>query len=112
MKNPSKLVLIKTLHTLIWLFYNVIIFYLLFAVLTNRIDKWIWICIGLVFFEGVVLAINRISCPLTVIARQYSNSTMTLPASASIHSATQTLCIAGPSDCLNYFLSLLKKLSR
>lgn len=74
MNNTSKLVLIKTLHTLIWLFYNVVIFYLLFAVLTNRIDKWVWICIGLVCFEGVTLAINRLSCPLTGIAKKYSNS--------------------------------------
>jgi len=74
LKNPYKLVLIKTLHTIIWLFYNVVIFYLLFAVLTKRIDKWVWICIGLVFFEGVTLAINRLSCPLTLVAKQYSNS--------------------------------------
>jgi hypothetical protein len=63
------------MHTLIWIFYNVVIFYLLYAVITDRIDKWVWICIGLVVLEGLVLLVFKKMCPITVIARKYSDST-------------------------------------
>lgn len=71
----KQLFIIKSSHTLIWLFYNVVIFYLLYAVVMNKIDKWVWVCIGLVVVEGVVLLLFKWLCPLTVIARKYSDST-------------------------------------
>lgn len=74
MKASAKLHLIKLLHTLIWLFFNVVIFYLLYAVITNKIDIWVWICIGLVLLEGFVLLIFKAMCPVTLIARRYSES--------------------------------------
>ncbi len=74
MTSNNKLILIKVFHTLIWIFYNVVIFYLLYAVITNRINKWVWICNGLVVFEGIVLAINKLKCPLTLVAENYSES--------------------------------------
>ncbi|MBJ6119242.1 hypothetical protein JAO76_13615 [Pontibacter sp. BT310] len=73
--NERKLLLLKLVHTLIWIFYNVVMFYLLYAVLTDRIDKWVWICIGLVVLEGLVLLVFRKMCPITVVARKYSDST-------------------------------------
>lgn len=74
MKNSYKLFMIKSVHTLIWLFFNVVIFYLLYAVIMNRIDKWVWIGIGLVVMEGIVLLVFKMFCPLTIIARNYSDS--------------------------------------
>jgi hypothetical protein len=74
MKNQN-LFIIKISHTIIWLFFNVVIFYLLYAVIVNKIDKWVWICIGLVLLEGFVLVLFIMFCPLTVIARKYSDST-------------------------------------
>lgn len=75
MNNSTKLIGIKVLHTLIWIFFNVVIFYLLYAVLTNRIDQWVWIGLGCFLLEGVVLLIFKNFCPLTLWARQYSIST-------------------------------------
>ena len=75
MKDNDKLLLIKWLHTVIWLFFNVVIFYLLYAVIADRIDIWVWICIGLVVLEGLVLLAFKLFCPLTVMARKYSDST-------------------------------------
>jgi hypothetical protein len=69
------LILIKIIHTIIWLFFNVVIFYVLYAAIVNKIDIWVWICIGLVLLEGIVLLIFKNLCPVTVIARKYSNST-------------------------------------
>lgn len=73
--KENKLLLVKIIHTIIWLFFNVVIFYLLYAVIINKIDIWVWICVGLVLLEGLVLLIFNMFCPLTVIARKYSDST-------------------------------------
>lgn len=66
---------IKLIHTLIWLFFNVVIFYLLYAVIINKIDIWVWICVGLVVLEIITLLVFKWFCPLTVWARKYSDST-------------------------------------
>lgn len=74
--NPNtKLIGIKVLHTVIWIFFNVVIFYLLYAVVTDQIDYWVWIGLGCFLAEGIVLLIFKNYCPLTVWARKYSNST-------------------------------------
>lgn len=74
MNDVSKLRLVKLIHTLIWVFFNVVIFYLLYAVISNRIDKWVWICIGLIVLEGIILEVFKKVCPVTLIARKYSDS--------------------------------------
>jgi len=73
--NPkNKLISIKLVHTAIWIFFNVVIFYMLYAVLTNKIDKWLWIAYALIGLEAITLAIFKLYCPLTILARQYSDS--------------------------------------
>lgn len=72
--HSTKLIIIKSVHSLIWLFFNVVIFYMLYAVITNRIDKWLWIGYGLFALEGITLLIFKFFCPLTLIARRYSDS--------------------------------------
>lgn len=69
------LTFIKLLHTIIWLFFNVVLFYLLYAVIVNKIDYWVWVCVGLVVLEIITLLIFKWFCPLTLWARKYSNST-------------------------------------
>ena len=70
----QKLFYIKLVHTLIWVFYNVVLFYLFYAVVANKIDRWVWICIALVLAEAAVLLLFKTVCPITLIARRYSNS--------------------------------------
>ena len=74
MRDNPKLIVIKIIHTIIWLFFNVVIFYLLYAVIVNKIDKWVWICIGLLVLEGIVLLVFKSMCPITLVARKYSTS--------------------------------------
>ena len=75
MKDSIKLVTIKIVHTLIWVFFNVVIFYLLYAVSVNDINKWVWICLGLILLEVLILTVFKSICPITLIARKYSDST-------------------------------------
>ena len=74
MTNETKLKTIKTVHTAIWLFFNFVIFYMLYAVVSGKLDIWIWIGFGLVFLEGLTLLIFKWHCPLTVLAKRYSTS--------------------------------------
>ena len=75
MDSNTKLILIKVIHTLIWIFYNFVIFYMLYAAIANKIDVWLWIGYGLIVLEGIALITFKLQCPLTLIARKYSNST-------------------------------------
>jgi hypothetical protein len=74
MSERNILTVIKLIHTVIWLFFNVVIFYLYYAAITNKIDFRILICIGLILLEGLVLLVFKLFCPITIIARKYSNS--------------------------------------
>lgn len=74
MNSETKLLLIKILHTFIWIFFNVVIFYMLYAVIVNKLDKWLWIGYGLFLLEGITLLIFKFFCPLTLMARKYSDS--------------------------------------
>jgi hypothetical protein len=70
----SKLTSIKILHTVIWLFFNVVLFYIAYAVITNKIGKWVWAGVGIIIVEGLVLLIFKGICPLTIVARRHSDS--------------------------------------
>jgi hypothetical protein len=75
MTASSKLILIKLAHTAIWIFFNVVIFYLAYAVISNNITGWTWISVGIILLEGIVLLIFKKICPVTLLARRFSNST-------------------------------------
>jgi hypothetical protein len=73
--NPStKLVLIKWIHTLIWAFFVAVIFYILYCGIRNEINAGTWIAIALILGEGLTLLVFNMFCPLTVLARKYSDS--------------------------------------
>ena len=75
MQSKTKLTLIKIIHTLIWLFFNFVIFYMLYAAVVNKLDAWLWLGYGIIFTEGIILLIFKSFCPVTVLARKYSDST-------------------------------------
>jgi len=71
----TKLILIKIIHTFIWVFFNFVIFYMLYAVIIDKLDSWLWIGYALIVLEGITLLIFNFFCPITIIARKYSDST-------------------------------------
>jgi hypothetical protein len=75
MKSETKLTLIKTIHTAIWVFFNVVIFYMLYAAIANKLNLWLWMGYGFVFLEGLTLLTFKSHCPLNLLARKYTNST-------------------------------------
>lgn len=71
----KQLVAIKLIHTIVWLILASATFYILYSGLFNRITIYTWIAIGMIVCEGAVLLIFKWACPLTGIARKYSDST-------------------------------------
>lgn len=74
MNQKNKLFTIKLIHTLIWVFFVFVIFYILYSGITDKVNSYTWIGIVLIFLEGIVLLIFKMFCPLTLIARNYSDS--------------------------------------
>ncbi|HYQ56205.1 MAG TPA: hypothetical protein VEP89_02580 [Draconibacterium sp.] len=74
MNQANKLLIIKLIHTLVWGFFVAVIFYILYSGITNTVNRYTWIGIGLIFGEGLVLLLFKMYCPLTVLARRYSAS--------------------------------------
>jgi hypothetical protein len=71
----TNLTTIKIIHTVIWVFFNAVLFYMAYAVIVNKIDSFVWIGIALILLEGIVLLSFKKMCPLTILARKYSEST-------------------------------------
>jgi hypothetical protein len=74
MSAKTKLLFIKALHTVIWAFFVGVIGYVLYCGMANRLNRYTWLASGLVVGEGLVLLIFRRHCPLTLLARRYSDS--------------------------------------
>lgn len=72
--DNNKLITIKLAHTLIWAFFVAVILYIVYSGITNSVTIYTWIGIGLVIGEGLVLLMFKMYCPLTVLARNYSDS--------------------------------------
>ena len=51
-----------------------VLFYMAYAVIVNKIDRFVWIGIALIVGEGLVLMVFKKMCPLTIMARKYSDS--------------------------------------
>jgi len=74
MSAEAKLFLIKALHTVVWAFFVAVIGYVLYCGIANRLTRYTWLASGLAVGEGVVLLIFKRHCPLTLLARNYSDS--------------------------------------
>ena len=74
MNQSGKLIAIKLIHTGIWAFFVAVIFYILYSGITGTVTIYTWVCIGLILIEGLVLLAFKMYCPLTVLARNYSDS--------------------------------------
>jgi len=70
----KKLVIIKLIHTMIWSIFVIAIMYVCYAGVFNKVNRWVWFCVGAVLFEGIVLSVNKWKCPLTSLAGKYSNN--------------------------------------
>jgi len=67
----SHLVAIKTVHTIVWAFFAVSIAGIPLSASAGRFDR-VLVLAGVVSVEVLVLAFNRMRCPLTAVAARYT----------------------------------------
>ena len=72
--GSSKLLAVKVIHTLIWIAMVAVILYVDWSGFTNNISVYSWSAVGVIVIEGLVLLLFKGHCPLTYIARKYSDS--------------------------------------
>ena len=74
LNNRQKLILVKLLHTFIWGLFVIAIMYIIYAGTFDRVNYFVWMCIGAVIIEAIVLLIYKWRCPLTIIAGKYTDN--------------------------------------
>jgi hypothetical protein len=72
--NDTKLILVKALHTLIWAVLATVVLFVLWSGINAHSSIYSWLAVVAVLIEGAVLMIFGGSCPLTRLARRYSDS--------------------------------------
>ena len=70
-----KLRAIKGIHTIIWLIFSSMVLFVFWSGVTANISVYSWFAVVAVCIEGLILLTFKGSCPLTIIARKYSDST-------------------------------------
>lgn len=73
--NESKLRLVKSIHTVIWVILASTVLFIVWSGITANTSAYSWLAVAAVLVEGIVLMIYGGSCPLTKVARRYSGST-------------------------------------
>ncbi len=72
--DEKRLFIIKPIHTAIWLVMVTAILYVCYAGIADKINGLVWFCVALIVVEGIVLLICKWRCPLTIIARKYTDN--------------------------------------
>ncbi|MDQ7815572.1 MAG: hypothetical protein RDU14_00940 [Melioribacteraceae bacterium] len=63
---------IKTIHTIIWVIMALATFYIGYSVIVMKFDLLFYISLFLILSESIVILVNSWRCPLTNIARKYT----------------------------------------
>jgi len=74
MAPSSKLVAVKLLHTAIWVVMASATFYAVAASLRDDFGPLFFVSVGLVGAETLVLIARRFECPLTSVAKRYTDA--------------------------------------
>lgn len=69
------IVAIKSLHTAVLVVMSGSVGFVLYSGVTGQRGNLLWVAIGLIAFEGVVLLLNGVRCPLTTLAKRLGDET-------------------------------------
>ena len=71
MNEARGLLLVRWIHTIIYVVMVAAIGILLYAGITGHTGLWFWTALGLLAVESIVFFGNRMRCPLTALAVRY-----------------------------------------
>jgi hypothetical protein len=63
--------LIKIIHTIIWIVMVAATIYILIAAIMGIYGIWLWLALGLMAIEVIVLLLGRMECPFTTLAKKF-----------------------------------------
>lgn len=69
-----RIVFIKIIHSIIFVFMTACLFYLLYCGIVRRYDWTLLAALGAVSVNGLALLLNRCECPLTTLAKRYGDN--------------------------------------
>jgi hypothetical protein len=69
------LILVKSVHSVIFVFMSICVLYVLYAALTRTYNVWLLVALLAVTLESIVYFANGRRCPLTQLARRYGDDT-------------------------------------
>jgi len=69
----NKLFLVKSVHILLFIFMTLCVIYILFSSITKTYHWTLFIAIGAVLIEGIILMLNHWQCPLTNLAKKHGD---------------------------------------
>ena len=72
-RRSQRLVMIKVLHTLVWLFFNACFGLALYSGFVGDFGPLFWVPVGLILLESLVLVFNHWTCPMTPWAARYTD---------------------------------------
>jgi len=70
--KESKLFRLRMIHTLIWWGYVILFAYILVDLILDWLSPLLWISLGLIVIEGIILLTFQWRCPLTIKAGEYA----------------------------------------
>jgi hypothetical protein len=71
--NRRMILLIRTLHGLITVTFLSCIFYIYYSVFTGSRSYLLYLAVGLILIEGLVVSLNKGDCPLGPIHHKYGD---------------------------------------
>ena len=75
MTNSQRLVLVRVVHTVIYVVMASSVFAVLYAGVSGARGAWLWVSLALVGIEVVIFVGSGMKCPLTAVAAKYGAST-------------------------------------
>ena len=69
----NKVIIVKSIHSVIFVFIVICLFYILYCAIARRYDWTLLTALGAIFLEGLILILNRWQCPLTNLAKKYGD---------------------------------------
>ena len=73
MQPAAKLVLVKLLHTAVWVVMATAVFYAIAAPLLGPVGVAFYLAVAAIVAEALVLVLHHWKCPLTSIAERYTD---------------------------------------
>lgn len=70
-----QLVIIRVIHTIIWVLMTGAVFYVFFSGITGKINSLSWLGVGLISLEALALILGKGDCPLHIYALRLTGLT-------------------------------------